>query len=879
LDRDDVRKRARAVVRRGIGKVGPLDKAVSARSEQRRRVDRLVAFYDRVREAYGPVRQRPAERQPDARPVLPPADEVDAVEERVLDAKAIADFVTVAINRGDLDPAVVGLVKQLLASGDIRRARSLAQLLRHREGMQSLGDICFALVVKHEPLYDEAWRIFRRTDTWHALRLASMEYFEVGFHVAPVVATDVLARALTPELPLQLPAHCWLQLAQWAFAVGDENVSARVADRAEHTLPAVRNAAERARLREKLDALRAWYGRRAAAAQPVAPESAEVRVALLDYQQAGRPAVEIQAADAENSLAALGHLARHRQVTFAGDDAPLASTLQARVPVDRAIDTAPATVRLVRVDRDASNFTVVPEGTWLLASGAFLEPIFDLGRDVPLNPCLRPLFVGFAVAPAVLHQAGVIEQLKRYAPVGCRDWRTVFLLQAAGVPAFFSGWVNATADLVSGDPRPDELAPADAYAQHLLAAADRLRALRGETITTRQIATYLAARSVGADVRFEPRQPNDGALQGIADITDVEFVALRTRIDELLARVFDAILGGVSDEQVYAVWRAACAPLVAEAEAERASLPAVAPPHFDVAAAVGQTQAASVVIERSAPAPNGAEIHVELSLDGNYKHQLDVVLDSIVTHASRPIRAYVLCRDHTRADFDRMARLFPTVSFVWLPTDKADYGPIANMLGHITVATMDRLLLPALVPDVDRIIHHDLDALCLADLAELYDVPMGNAPLAARDQRHPFSGSGYISMTRGLPRAESREKSREQMIRLSRRQPFDYRNFNAGVMVLNLAQMRADNFVRDYLPYVERFGFNDQGVLNIYAGGQYYDFGRQWNRYPRMELIDDAKILHWIGGTKPWHAAFIEGQEQWRAAEARVAELIRDRLG
>jgi lipopolysaccharide biosynthesis glycosyltransferase len=252
------------------------------------------------------------------------------------------------------------------------------------------------------------------------------------------------------------------------------------------------------------------------------------------------------------------------------------------------------------------------------------------------------------------------------------------------------------------------------------------------------------------------------------------------------------------------------------------------------------------------------------------------VLDSIVVHASRPLRAYVLCRGHGQADFDRMARLFPTVSFVWLPTDEVDYGPIAGMLRHITVATMDRLLLPELLPEVDRILHHDLDALCLGDLAELYDIELGDAPVAARDQEHPF-GSGFTSLAASRRMQSNPQRAREFTLRTHARLAFDFTLFNAGVMVLNLARMRADGFCRHFLPYVERFGLNDQAVLNIYAGAERVPIEAKWNRFPRYEIVDDARILHWLGPMKPWKGPYVQGRPQWRAAEARTARRIRQR--
>jgi lipopolysaccharide biosynthesis glycosyltransferase len=210
------------------------------------------------------------------------------------------------------------------------------------------------------------------------------------------------------------------------------------------------------------------------------------------------------------------------------------------------------------------------------------------------------------------------------------------------------------------------------------------------------------------------------------------------------------------------------------------------------------------------------------------------------------------------------------VSFVWLPTDHVYYGEILGMIKHITIATMDRLLLPDLLPEVDRIIHHDLDALCCADLAELFDVEIGDAPLAARDQLHPNGGSAYRSFARqASKRYRARpEKGSELLLRLSQRHPFDPAAFNAGFMVLNLVRMRADRFTRYFLPYAERFGQNDQAVLNSYAASMRVPFDYAWNAYAKLELQDDPKIIHWLGSLKPWRDTFVAERDRWRAADA-----------
>ena len=59
-----------------------------------------------------------------------------------------------------------------------------------------------------------------------------------------------------------------------------------------------------------------------------------------------------------------------------------------------------------------------------------------------MHDALRPLFVSFHCNKRDLLTDDAIAYLKRYGPVGCRDWTTVYLLLSAGVPAFFSGCPN-----------------------------------------------------------------------------------------------------------------------------------------------------------------------------------------------------------------------------------------------------------------------------------------------------------------------------------------------------------------------------------------------------------------------------------------------------
>ena len=617
---------------------------------------------------------------------------------------------------------------------------------------------------------------------------------------------------------------------------------------------------------------------------------------VLAYRQPDRDATSRDLGNYFESLAALSQLARRTDLTLTGDAELVAVAEQLRA---RAPDSAPAAgggaASLAVVDRDASDWAAVPDGTWLLYAGLLPQPLFGVRRNLPLDPRLRPVFVSVHVDSAEQLTPDALDYLRRYAPIGCRDWPTTLLLLAAKVPAFFAGALTVTLDGIAAVTPPqragrlfvdaapkgqgrrvsqdlDEVRGASP-AQNLRAALDRLDEYRGaRQVTSTRLQSYLAARAAGTDARFAPRNPAERRFDGLDPLTGTELAAMQRRFNDRIADVLDVITAAKPEAAVYERWRDLCAADVAAAEAARAAIPPMPRSAFDIARACATIHRAAVTIERAEPGRGGDEINVELSLDGNYKHQLEVVLDSIVQHASRDVRAFVLCRDHGPADQQRLAALFPTVSFEWLPTDGVDYGPISGLLGYTTVATMDRLLLPDLLPSVHRIVHHDLDALCLSDLAALFDIDLAGKPVGGVGSPLPSLSSGFAAFMRQGERFRHRpELGRELVRRTHGRHEFDFDILNAGIMVLDLDVMRADDFGANFVPFVERFGMNDQAVLNVYAGGNRVEIDRGWNWRPWLAPVDEPKIAHWAGKYKPWSRPWVFGKPLWREAEARLA--------
>lgn len=895
-----VRSRLRGAARQAAARVGPVERAARKAAEQRRALRDLLALYDGLRRRHAPQLS-----ESDA----PATSDVAAVRAAVDATQVFADFVETVTSDGDMDRAAVTMTRRLMGRpGGTSKARSFAQVLQRYPALRPIADICLALCAVAEPMPEPAWMLFSRNDLALIVRWAAEEYFRLGFARDPGTASAALARVLAEDVPLVADPHVWLEIACSAFAADVRDLAAQALDRAERAVTTVADARRVARLRTRAANLRSWLEQADRAAQITDCPAGEIPFALVGFGHPDWNARSRDLVDPVETLAALGHLVRHRAVTFTGEAALVdaADRLRADVPPDRLIDGDTATVRLYQVDRDVSRHAVVPDGTWTIVSDWFAHPLDGTQFDVPLDARLRPIFVSFHITPTALRAPGAADYLREHAPIGCRDWDTVLLLRAAGIPAFRSGPLVTTLDTVLRPATPTDVAASTLFVDvepdgpgerrsrlapavrerdlgaNLTAAAADMRRYRdtASAAVTADPRFFLALRAVGCRAELRIDDPGDYLAAEAAALDDGDLATTSRGIADKLAAVLAAVVAGRSVADVYETWRHACAADVAAADAVCRSFPEHPGLSFDLGDACNAIRSTTVISERSAPGPGGPEINVEFSVDENYKHQLDVVLDSVVQRSSRPVRAFVLCRGYGPADFTRMAALFPTVSFVWLQTDRVDYGNVRGKIKWATTVTMDRTILPELLPDVDRIVHVDLDALCMADLAELFDVDMAGACVAAVDEPQPNYGRGFDSLrdsARLLRREGHPELAREYLIRTASELEFDFDIFNAGVMVLDLAALRASRFCARYLPYVERFGINGQRVLNVGVGRARTKLDPDWNRLVRLEVTDEPKIAHWAGPFKPWPGhPYVPGRDLWRAQEEHFAARSRD---
>lgn len=770
------------------------------------------------------------------------------------------------------------------------RARSLAHALAEGADMPRLGSVCNGVHCVAERFPATALASFRQAPLDYVLRLAPGEYLQSLLETGHPEGAQLAARILAGEVPADPAA---------LFTCAKAAAAARLFDLAEEFAKASWRDGGPSDPEEKshLDWMLGEFGRRRAARErTVSAESGEIRIGVIDYKMLDYKRTSSNLGDYVQTMAMLSNLLRFTGVTYRSPDegfAGLLAEMAGRVREEFRIPSPSARVLVETVHRDAASAKRFAGPTWVVAFGWYMHPEFRSLYDFPFEENVRPIFISFHINDRAMLTPEAVDYLLKYAPIGCRDWSTVYALREYGVPAFFSGCLTTTiGKLFAADPG-ENAGERSAYvdcrplpgeartAEHsvstqagldvrhndittnLRAAAEALEKYREfRRIVTSRLHCYLPCRALGLEVDFRPRNRADVRFEGLLDLDSESFHAIREGIESKLAAVFSRILSGATETEVYGEWRKICEQDLVRAEEHCRRIPPFPAPSFDPVVQARQLAAAASHRVGCGSARETA-IPVAFACDGNMAAILPAALESAWRNCSRRLHFHIMGRGLPEDFAAKMQSDFGDVADVsFYAFDNVDYGDRLRMLVHTTVSTMDRLLLPDLLQHLDKIIYLDADIIVRGDLAELWATDISGVRLAGKASNYEAWKYVHKLVARAASTLQP-EASWELRRRLSGAGPLQVRAFNAGVLVLNLAMMRQDDFAALHVPYIEQFAMNDQDALNVYARGSWVQLDPAWNAVPSQDDITDAKILHFAGPTKPWESMHILGKEDF----------------
>ncbi len=789
-------------------------------------------------------------------------------------------------------------VSELAGVREFSAAWALAEAVRRMPGAGQAGTAGHAVLLHRRGQLVRAWELVRELDDSVLREALLLEAVDAAMAVDTEESRAVALRLVAT--PHDIGDADLVDLAGRFLAMGAAPTAAAMVAELD-SRPDARLDQRRTHVVGLLDG---WL-----ADHPVDVPEESVPIGIIDYSSPDHVLTSGNLGDYVQTLALLGNLARLTDVTFTGEHGlgEVATELQGLVQPRFRVPGVGGSMHLLPIDRDFSSMARVPQGTWAVAFGWHMHPLFDLRYDFPYTDHVRPIFVSFHVNRLEMLSEEALAYLREHGPVGCRDWTTVNLLLSAGVDAFFTGCFTSTVDTLF--PARDEVfvggrvvgvidRPRGSLGQaadvrefthqsddfRFMAPAEGVRCAHArlatyqrdlDRVVTSRLHAYLPLTSLGVPVDFRPGSPGDVRFAGLVGMAPgaPQLDAMRDGIRELLAAVFTTILAGAGPGEVRARWCELTADRVAEAKRRFAEPLDAAEPTLDVEALAATALAGARSLGPHDAVDPDDLVDLVLAYDANLTWPAAVFLQSVIDHASTPVRLWVLTRgiDHSYGEW--LAAAFPAVPMTFLPCDDvsydADAGPARRFPGRITVSTMDRILLPLLLPEVHRVLYLDVDTVVLDDITELFRTDLDGHPVAVRDS-NVSEASEWAAAGRRLPETEALALRRW----MGREHPFGGRAINAGVLVMDLDRMRSDDFTARYLALGARFGLHDQDTMLMYLGPDRVHLPARWNALPVHEDVQDPAVIHWASLGKPWDAELTVHQQLWRAVADRLEERV-----
>ena len=260
---------------------------------------------------------------------------------------------------------------------------------------------------------------------------------------------------------------------------------------------------------------------------------------------------------------------------------------------------------------------------------------------------------------------------------------------------------------------------------------------------------------------------------------------------------------------------------------------------------------------------NSKNIPIFFSVDDGYIPFLAVTLESLIANSSKNY-IYEVKVLYTNVSEENKNRILKyenknlNIEFVDLNYYIEEIQEKLHTRDYYTKTTYYRLFIPNLYPQYNKAIYLDSDITILGDISELYNEDLGENLLGAV----PDASVGVIK--------EFAEYV-ERVVGMA-----DYkRYFNAGILLMNLEQMRKFDFQSKFLYLLETTKFSvaqDQDYLNRICKGRTKLLDSGWDVMPlptdSPRTENDIKIVHYNLIYKPWHFDNVLYQEYfWNYAK------------
>lgn len=259
---------------------------------------------------------------------------------------------------------------------------------------------------------------------------------------------------------------------------------------------------------------------------------------------------------------------------------------------------------------------------------------------------------------------------------------------------------------------------------------------------------------------------------------------------------------------------------------------------------------------------NLKEIPIFFAVDDGYIPFLAVALESLIEHSTETNKylikvLYTKISEENKVKITKYEKENINIEFVDLNNYIEKIKDKLYTRDYYSKTTYFRLFIPELYPQYNKALYLDSDIAILSDIADLYNHDLGT------------------NLVGGVPdgavqNIEIFQEYVEKVVGVS-----NYKNyFNAGILIMNLEELRKFKFQEKFLYLLETVKFTvaqDQDYLNRLCKGRVTILKKDWNKMPIPgdEINEqDIKLVHYNLDYKPWHFEDILYQEHfWKYAK------------
>ena len=223
-------------------------------------------------------------------------------------------------------------------------------------------------------------------------------------------------------------------------------------------------------------------------------------------------------------------------------------------------------------------------------------------------------------------------------------------------------------------------------------------------------------------------------------------------------------------------------------------------------------------------------VSIVLSTDDNYIEPALVTITSILENSKyNTLYDFYILVPHNLATehqkkFDTLKSKYTKSDFNFIEVNDCFKNTKVRSSSHITMAAYYRLLLPSLLPNLNKVLYLDVDLIVLTDLSQLFKINIDNYYVAGV--------RGYNNVWMNNYAKRKAFESYEQILKI----PSMNQYINSGVMLMNLKLMRDDNLQEKFINFVSKYhGENrvglchDQDVINSICYNKIYFLPLRYN--------------------------------------------------